>query len=96
MTRSTGASRYDPLVDFLRAQPPHDVTLPLIQVEALVSRRLPDTAWVNSGWWRNRAYLAVRAWEALGWRAYLDVRQHAVTFRRTDADPPASGYPGEG
>jgi hypothetical protein len=82
MTRSAGEGRYTPLVGFLRAQPPHDVTLPLTEAEALVGRRLPNAAWTNTGWWRNPATPAVRAWEALGWRATVDRTRHAVIFRR--------------
>jgi hypothetical protein len=78
-------SRYNPLVAYLRVQPPHDLTLPLTQIAALIGGPLPNSAHVDGCWWHLPTNPAVRAWEALGWRAYLNARAHAVTFRCTTA-----------
>jgi hypothetical protein len=85
MTRRAGVSRYNPLVTYLRAQPPSDLTLTLSQVETIVGGAVPHSGYVDGSWWHLQTNPAVRAWEALGWRAYLNPQAHAVTFLRTDA-----------
>ncbi len=82
MTRRAGESRYNTLLGFLQTQEREAVTLTLAQVEAIIGGPLPNSGHVDSSWWRLRTNPAVRGWEALGWRAVLDTRAHAVTFRR--------------
>jgi hypothetical protein len=85
MTRRAGMSRYNPLVDHLRTQTTDAATLTLAEIEAMIGGHLPDTAHVDGYWWRKPVMPAVRTWEALGWRAHLDLKARTVTFRRGGA-----------
>jgi hypothetical protein len=63
---------YQPLADFLAAQPPATatVTLTIAEVEALVGTPLPVSAWART-WWstaRQGRTAGERPWVAVGWR----------------------------
>ncbi len=44
-------AKYQPLGDWLAAQPGERVTLTFGQVEQILGQRLPASAWANAGWW---------------------------------------------
>lgn len=82
---------YQPLGDYLTAQPPEAgaVTLTLPEIEALIGAALPRTArsakfWLNAPR-RAGASAQARAWHEAGWRV-LRLRRGpgpwAVTFER--------------
>ncbi len=85
------ASKYEPLADFLAAQPPEttSVTLSLPEIEALLGQEVPLSAHRHT-WWRNDpSQRQPRAWLGAGWRVtHAQVRQapSAITFTRISPD----------
>ena len=77
-------SRYQPLADYLAALPPETttVTLPYAEVERIVRRPLPPSAWLTD-WWSHPRQAAM--WRSVGWRWRSVGRVEgwpAVTFER--------------
>ena len=67
-------TKYRPLYDHLESLPP-DVTHVLLtfrQIERIIGRDLPRSAYVHGAWWSNNyephAHVEARAWMAAGWR----------------------------
>jgi hypothetical protein len=85
------ASPYQPLADYLAAQPAETamVMLTFRELRVLLGQPLPASAWGRS-WWRTRARTTpTRAWPTLGWRvAAVNVSggSEAVTFVRVGSD----------
>src|SRR5215475_14031514 len=75
-------SGLDPLGAFLATQEGETVRLSLEQVEAILGGYLVRTARLDPAWWDGRERHA-RTWEALGWKARLDIRRRSVEFRRS-------------
>ncbi len=61
-------SKYQPLFDLLAAP--------------LIGGPLPETAVLQTHWWRGKRYDHVRAWRALGWRAHGSAAERRVRFTR--------------
>jgi hypothetical protein len=83
---------YQPLADYLAAQPPEttEITLTIAAVEAVVGAPLPASAWARA-WWSNKPYgrWEVRPWVAAGWRVAGTAMRSApptVTFVRVRSD----------
>ena len=89
-------SPYQPLADYLAAQPPATmrITLTLPEVEAVVGSALPASAWTQM-WWSNARpghWAEVRPWVAAGWRVSGTAMRSApptVTFARVRPDSTA-------
>jgi hypothetical protein len=71
----------DPLRVYLATREGETVLLSLEQVEAILGGYLVRTARLDPAWWDGRERHA-RTWEALGWKARLDIRRRSVEFRR--------------
>ena len=88
---------YDPLRDYLMDCDSDEVTLTFAQVEAILGRALPASAWKYDAWWANLGddastwHSHARSWHAAGYRVRADRAKGTVVFRR--ADPPASADP---
>jgi hypothetical protein len=85
-TSKPPGSAYQPLVEYLAAQSADAVTLSFAQIEALIRRRLPASAYL-AAWWtaKDRKSMRFQNWRAAGWEAttfvsHEDDRQ--VTFQR--------------
>ena len=76
-------SQFTPLVAYLGTQDTDTVTLSLTQIEALIGVPLSVSAQVSPASWDGRTSRVGRDLRAIGWRARLDVRAHAVEFRRS-------------
>ena len=83
-------SKYQPLADSLAAQPGDELILTFAQIEAVLSTRLPLSAWTPD-WCSNRVdrkrgtRAQTQAWRAAGWRRQsVDLRAGTVTFTRLD------------
>lgn len=87
---STGIPlKYQPLADFLAAQPGGEVTLTFAQIEEVVGRPLPAGAQSPAWWSTARALQQSKAWLRVGWRVRRVATQgggHVVTFVRADLD----------
>jgi hypothetical protein len=75
-------SRYTPLVAYLAAQAGNHVTLTFAEIEAIIGMPLSVSAQVSDSIWMSPRERLVRDLAAIGWRAHLRVRVHAVEFRR--------------
>jgi hypothetical protein len=93
-------SPYQPLADYLAAQPAATatITLTIAEVEAVVGAPLPAAVWTRTWWSKARPgrQREARPWLTAGWRvARLSLRTATptVTFARLSVSPD-SGTPG--
>lgn len=90
-------SSYVRLTTFLARQPPATttVTLTLTEIEQLLGRPLPASAWTG-GWWQvNQEHQRLRPWITAGWRVArvsMRIATPRVTFVRFTT--PAAAAPG--
>jgi hypothetical protein len=86
------ASLYQPLADFLAAQPGTAVVLTLAEIEALLGAPLPPAA-QEAAWWADAAEAEqARAWLGVGWRVRMmewRKKRWAIIFERGAADATA-------
>jgi hypothetical protein len=75
-------THFEPLLTLLAATTADTLTLTLVEIEEMIGRPLLDTAYVDQVTWRNDARSYVRAWKAMGWKAWLDCEGHQVTWTR--------------
>ncbi len=75
-------SKYQPLIDLLTGASGDEVTLTYKEVAALIGGPLPETAVLQTTWWRGKRYDHVQAWQALGWRAHASAANRRVRFTR--------------
>ena len=80
--------KYEPLRAYLAAQPGARLTLSFSQIQALVRRPLPASAWLRQ-WWTNSSNFSSRpqsqAWLTAGWRVAAlrsNGRERVVRFVR--------------
>ena len=82
-------SKYQPLADYLAAQHADEVTLSFTQIEAILRRPLPTSAYLRPWWLTRRSHhVASLVWRAAGWDAIAVLRRAGerwVTFRRRPA-----------
>ena len=79
-------SKYNPLRDYLRQQTSPRLELSFVEIEAILGRRLPPSAYARQ-WWisgRNSQQTTVwqRAWQSAGYDASLVLGADRVQFRR--------------
>jgi hypothetical protein len=77
----TGASKYDPLRDFLTERGAAPVTLTFPQIDRLVGA-LPRSARLYPLWWRNDdpSHRHCRSWNDAGYTAHPDFSAQTVAF----------------
>jgi hypothetical protein len=79
---------YDPLGDFLAAQPGHVVSLSFRQIESLIGRKLPSAAKDHDWWWANEdvdvtRHVQCKSWQLAGWRVNnVDRKEGTVHFTK--------------
>ena len=79
--------KYQPLTDYLAGQPAATttVTLTLAEIEGLIWRSLPASAYLRT-WWHTRSTPLTRHVTVIGWQVErVDLRRRVVTFVRTAA-----------
>jgi hypothetical protein len=79
------ASVYQSLGAYLARQPGPTRTLPFGEVEAIIGRPLPPTAYARRDWWTNEPgrSQADYGWLAAGWVVdTVDRGRQTVTFRK--------------
>jgi hypothetical protein len=84
-------SKYQPLIDWLVAQPADCVsaTVTFAEIERLLGHLLPATARMERAWWTYAGprHPHIRAWRAAGWTVKaFDRWDHQVTFVRTERE----------
>lgn len=71
-------SKYDPLVEYLKAQRKKTVRLTFQQIESILGSELPASALKHPRWWGGNSAV----WLFAGWRAIPHLRKKRVDFRR--------------
>ena len=81
-------SVYDPLQDYLSRCGQEALTLRFDEVEAILHRPLPPSAYTHGAWWNNEGgnprsrHVHARAWYRAGCRAEADLAARTVCFVR--------------
>ena len=79
-------SVYQPLADFLGRQKGDRWEASFTDVEEVLGRPLPGSAYRHSAWWANQStpgHSQTRGWRSSGWRtAGLDLERKRVRFER--------------
>jgi hypothetical protein len=87
---SVGAS-YQSLADFLREHPEDKWDARFEEVERVLRRPLPGSAYRHQAWWANQAgpgHSQTHGWRSVGWRTTkLDLEGRRVRFERETAPP---------
>ncbi len=83
-------SVYDPLKDYLAGCGQEALTLRFDEVEAILHRPLPPSAYTYGAWWNNEGdkpsgHVHARAWYRAGYRAEADLAARTVRFLRESA-----------
>jgi hypothetical protein len=78
------SNKYTPLVAWIAAQVGDHVTLTFTEIEAIIGASLSVSAQVGISYWIDPSQRVVRDLTAIGWRAHLLIREHAVAFQRID------------
>ena len=83
-TRRGRASSYAALGEHLEGQRKNAVSLDFTDIESILSRSLPASAYRHRAWWANtESHSQAAEWLQRGWRASdLDLDQKSVTFKR--------------
>jgi hypothetical protein len=74
--------QYRPLLVILTAARGDDLTLTLYEIAGVVGHPLAENAYVDQSYWRNMRHAHVRAWQHIGWNAWLDRKAQQVVFTR--------------
>lgn len=89
---------YAPLYDYLRSRSSDEVTLGFEEIEEILNRPLPNSAYRHRAWWANEqhgTHVHARAWMAAGWAVdAVDPSGRRVRFRMlrpADHGRPSSG-----
>jgi hypothetical protein len=80
-------SIYDPLRHALVASHAPSFRMSIPEIEKLIGRSLPRSAYVHDAWWSNEdpattTHSQSRAWTRAGYDAEVNWSDRAVTFRR--------------
>lgn len=78
-------SRYQPLADHLRALDAPRWNASFAEVEAILGRQLPPSAYQYPAWWANQSggHSQTAGWRDAGWKtADLDLARKRVSFER--------------
>ena len=80
------ASSYAALGEHLEGQRKSAVSLDFSDIESILARSLPASAYRHRAWWANtESHSQAAEWLQRGWRASdLDLDQKTVTFKRID------------
>lgn len=78
---------YEPLTDHLMARPDAVWEANFADIERILGRKLPDSAYDHRTWWGNRRagnHGHANAWREAGWQTRdVDVERKTVRFERT-------------
>jgi len=74
-------SVYDPLKQFFKNSPSecNEMILSLKQIEIILRRKLPDSAYNYHAWWFDSStHTNVRSWEDAGWKVSIRSRKGEI------------------
>lgn len=83
-------SIYDPLRRYLQDTEHRSLMLAFSEIEDVIGRPLPRSAYDYSEWWSNEdpdktTHTQSKAWTTIGFNAEVDRARKLVTFRRRQA-----------
>lgn len=87
---------YEPITHYLSRAPGNSVRLTFGQLEKIISRPLPRSAYRHREWWSNNptGHSHARSWTTAGWRTEkVDLEKRILVFSKEEQAPgsPASG-----
>lgn len=80
-------SQYQPLADYLLALDASTWDASFADIEAILGRPLPNSAYQYNAWWANQSggHSQTTGWRDAGWRtARLDLSRKRVSFEREE------------
>lgn len=83
-------SQYEPLRDHLARQTLSEIEMTFEEIERVIGRDLPSSAFSHRAWWSNNASnnVMTRAWLGAGYRTErVDMEAHRLVFRKSAATP---------
>jgi hypothetical protein len=81
---------YEPITRYLSRAPGNNVRLTFGQVEKIISRSLPRSAYRHREWWSNNptGHSHARSWTTAGWRTEkVDLERRTLVFSREPLPP---------
>lgn len=81
-------SRYEPLADYLKHHGSNSIPMSFTEVEGVLGRSLPPSAYKHRPWWANeaRGHSHAKAWLEAGYEtAQVDMENRKLVFKRTGA-----------
>ena len=85
-------SLYEPIRRYLSQAKNSRVALSFGQVERILQRKLPKSAYKHAEWWANNTtgHSHARSWMEAGWRTEnVKLAQRTLVFSRVGTPPPA-------
>ena len=83
--RTSFKSKYTPITLYLsrKAKWTRWVKLPFSQMEGIIGKDLPDSAYKNSEWWTNTHAIHAKAWLSIGWKIKeVNLKEKTVILTR--------------
>ncbi len=80
MKGRTRPSRFQALAAYLAQCTEPAVVLDFPQIEAIIGHPLAVSAYTSNAMWTVATLASVRCWQAVGWRARLDIKGRCVVF----------------
>ena len=80
-------SAYDPLKQKLDAETSDKLALSFAEIEVILGRALPESAYKYQAWWSNEQtedtrHVQCRSWLSAGFQVNADLARRTVEFRR--------------
>ena len=82
---------YEPISRFLTKTKARSVTLTFEQVESILCRPLPRSAYSHPEWWSNntKGHSHARSWVEAGWRTReINLKEQSIVFARLKSRQP--------
>lgn len=82
-------AKYDPLYHYLMKLEEKRITLPFEDVEEIIGKKLPESAYEYQEWWANEtskdtSHIQCLAWRNAGYKASVNIDGKFVTFEKAD------------
>ena len=85
---------YEPLADYLRTVTTQTIPVTFKDIEKIIGRKLPPSAYKHRPWWSNNTTNSAmtRVWVNAGWQTeQVDMAAQRLVFRRKTQTPPPPG-----
>ena len=82
--------RYQPISEYLNAQPSHELIIGFDKIEQIIRNKLPQSAFKHNAWWANNPshHSHARAWTEIGWKTQdVDIEGKKVKFVKEKYTP---------